>query len=71
MKTVKFTQTGVGWEEWVAEVPDDADEDWVRENFFNNDKLSIYVNESGLEAVSETSIEMDEPQGDGSTVADL
>jgi hypothetical protein len=53
MKEVTVTMRGDGFEVWSAFVPDDADEGWVRENFFD-DSLDEIENRVILESGQDT-----------------
>lgn len=56
MKTVEVTLEATGaWEVWKVYVPDDADDEWVRQNFDTADDKSL--SDSGADSYQITTIE--------------
>lgn len=55
-KVVEVTLEATGaWEVWTCQVPDDADEQWVRDNFDTLDDKSL--SDSGADSYTMTTVE--------------
>lgn len=58
MRHVAVTIEATGWEVWDCRVPNDVDDEWIRENFAELDDKRLH--ESGADAYMVTNVEWED-----------